>query len=82
MSKIKPYIISKHLVMEAFTLVKANKGGAGVDKQSLEEFEENLKDNLYKIWNRMSSGCYMPPEVKEAEIPKTKDLKTLDSLFS
>ena len=70
MSKIKPYIISKHLVMEAFTLVKANKGGAGVDKQSLEEFEENLKDNLYKIWNRMSSGCYMPPEVKAVEIPK------------
>jgi RNA-directed DNA polymerase len=70
MSKTKPFIISKHLVMEAFKLVKVNQGGAGIDKQSLEEFEENLKDNLYKIWNRMSSGCYMPPEVKAVEIPK------------
>ena len=70
MSKTKPFIISKHLVMEAFKLVKANKGGAGVDKQSLGEFERNLKDNLYKIWNRMSSGSYIPPEVKAVEIPK------------
>ena len=70
MSKTKPFIISKHLVMEAFKLVKANQGGAGVDKQSLEEFERNLKDNLYKIWNRMSSGSYIPPEVKAVEIPK------------
>ena len=49
MSITKPFIISKHLVMEAFKLVKANQGGAGVDKQSLEEFEHNLKDNLYKF---------------------------------
>lgn len=70
MSITKPFIISKHIVMEAFKLVKANQGGAGVDKQSLEEFEHNLKDNLYKIWNRMSSGSYMPPEVKGVEIPK------------
>ena len=70
MSKTQPFVISKHLVMEAFKLVKANQGGAGVDKQSLEEFERNLKDNLYKIWNRMSSGSYIPPEVKAVEIPK------------
>ena len=70
MSKTKPFVISKHLVMEAFKLVKANQGGAGVDKQSLGEFERNLKDNLYKIWNRMSSGSYIPPEVKAVEIPK------------
>jgi len=70
MSKTKPFIISKHLVMEAFKLVKANQGGAGVDNQSIGEFERNLKDNLYKIWNRMSSGSYMPPEVKAVEIPK------------
>lgn len=70
MSKTKSFIISKHLVMDAFKLVKANRGGAGVDKQSIDEFERNLKDNLYKIWNRMSSGSYMPPEVKAVEIPK------------
>jgi retron-type reverse transcriptase len=54
LSKTKPHIISKHLVMEAYQRVKANKGAAGVDRQSLESFELNLKDNLYKIWNRMS----------------------------
>jgi len=73
MSKTKSFIISKQLVMEAFKLVKANQGGAGVDKQSLGEFERNLKDHLYKIWNRMSSGSYMPPEVKAVEIPKKSE---------
>ena len=70
MSKTKPYEISKKVVMEAFQRVKANKGAAGVDKQSLDEFEADLKNNLYKIWNRMSSGSYFPPAVKAAEIPK------------
>lgn len=70
MSKTKPHIISKHLVMEAYQRVKANKGAAGVDQQSLESFELNLKDNLYKIWNRMSSGTYFPPPVKAVPIPK------------
>lgn len=70
MSKGKPYEISKHLVMEAFKLVKANQGAAGVDAQSFEEYEENLKDNLYKLWNRMSSGSYFPKPVKGVEIPK------------
>ena len=56
--------------MEAFKLVKANRGTGGVDEVSLEAFEEKLKDNLYKIWNRLSSGSYFPPAVKGVEIPK------------
>ena len=56
--------------MQAYKLVKANAGAAGVDQQSLEDFERNLKDNLYKLWNRMSSGCYFPPPVKAVPIPK------------
>jgi len=70
MSKAKPYSISKHLVVKAYRLVKANRGAAGVDGQSLKAFEENQKDNLYKIWNRMSSGSYCPPPVRQVEIPK------------
>jgi len=56
--------------MNAFKLVKANGGSAGVDQQSIADFEMNLKDNLYKIWNRMSSGTYFPPPVKAVPIPK------------
>lgn len=70
MHKTKPYVISKNIVYEAFLRVKANKGSAGIDEQSITEFEENLKGNLYKIWNRMSSGSYFPPAVKAVEIPK------------
>lgn len=70
MSETKPFTISKDLVMQSFQLVKANKGAAGVDRQSLEDFEENLKDNLYRIWNRLSSGSYFPPPVKAVPIPK------------
>ena len=70
MDKTKPYEISKHKVWEAYQLVKANKGAAGVDEESIEKFEAKLKDNLYKIWNRMSSGSYFPPPVKAVEIPK------------
>ena len=70
MSKTKPYIISKKLVMEAYQRVKENKGSAGVDQQSLEDFDKDLKGNLYKIWNRMSSGTYFPPPVKAVPIPK------------
>jgi group II intron reverse transcriptase/maturase len=70
MSSAKPFVISKDRVLKAFELVKANAGSAGVDGQSLEEFGENLKANLYKIWNRMSSGSYFPPPVKAVEIPK------------
>ena len=71
MSTAKSYCISKQIVLEAYKRVKANKGAAGVDKVSIEEFEKNLKDNLYKIWNRMSSGSYFPPPVKIVEIPKS-----------
>jgi RNA-directed DNA polymerase len=70
LSATKPFTIPKKLVMEAFKAVKANGGAAGVDRQSIESFEEDLKDNLYKVWNRMSSGSYFPPPVKAVEIPK------------
>ncbi|MDQ3904758.1 MAG: group II intron reverse transcriptase/maturase [Actinomycetota bacterium] len=68
--KDKPFAISKQLVWEAYQRVKANKGAAGCDGESLEEFEADLKSNLYKIWNRMSSGSYFPPPVMAVEIPK------------
>lgn len=70
MSEAKPFIISKALMIEAFKLVKANGGSAGVDNQTIADFERNLDDNLYKIWNRMSSGTYFPPPVKAVGIPK------------
>jgi RNA-directed DNA polymerase len=68
--KTKPFTISKKLVMEAYKLVKANAGSEGVDKQSLADFSKNLQDNLYKIWNRMSSGSYFPQVVRAVAIPK------------
>ncbi len=70
MENIKPFTIDKNLVYEAYKKVKTNKGAAGIDDQSLKEFEEHLDDNLYKLWNRMSSGSYFPPAVKAVEIPK------------
>ena len=70
MEKAKSFEISKHVVWEAYKRVKANKGAAGIDGESIAAFEEKLKDNLYKIWNRMSSGSYFPPPVKAVEIPK------------
>ena len=65
---VKPFCISKHDVVKAWKLVKANRGSAGVDGQSIEAFERNLKANLYKVWNRMSSGSYFPPPVKYSGI--------------
>ena len=70
MGEAKPFDISKRTVWEAYKRVKANRGSAGVDGQSVEAFEEDLKGNLYKIWNRMSSGSYFPPAVRQVEIPK------------
>lgn len=70
MDKAKPFCIPKRAVWEAYKRVRANHGAAGVDGQTIEEFEEELKDNLYKLWNRMSSGSYMPPPVRRVEIPK------------
>ena len=68
--KQKPFDIPKRLVWEAYRKVAANKGAAGVDGQSIAEFEEDLKGNLYKLWNRLSSGTYFPPPVRGVEIPK------------
>ena len=70
MSEAKPYAIPKQLVWDAYQQVKANRGAAGVDGQSLAAFEHDLKGNLYKVWNRMSSGSYFPPPVRLVEIPK------------
>jgi RNA-directed DNA polymerase len=70
LSKAKPFSISKQVVWDAFKKVKANGGAAGVDGGSIAEFEKDLKGNLYKLWNRMSSGSYFPPPVRMVEIPK------------
>ena len=69
-SQVKPFDIPKQMVWEAYQRVKANKGAAGVDGQSVEQFEQDLRNNLYRLWNRMSSGSYFPPPVKAVEIPK------------
>ena len=69
-SDAKPYRISKRLVVQAYRRVKANRGAAGVDGESLAMFEADLKNNWYKVWNRMSSGSYFPPPVRLVEIPK------------
>jgi group II intron reverse transcriptase/maturase len=66
----KPFRIDKRLVYEAYKAVKSNGGAAGVDGQTIEQFEADLKGNLYKIWNRMSSGSYFPPPVRAVPIPK------------
>ena len=70
MDKAKPFDIPKREVWEAFKKVKANQGAAGVDGQSVAAFEAELSDNLYKLWNRMSSGSYFPPPVRRVMIPK------------
>ena len=69
-TKTKPFNIDKKLVYDAYKAVKANAGAAGVDGQSLEMFDKDLMRNLYKIWNRMSSGSYFPPPVRAVPIPK------------
>jgi RNA-directed DNA polymerase len=72
MASTKPYRIAKRAVWEAYQVVKANRGAAGVDDETIATFEQNLSGNLYKLWNRMSSGSYFPPPVKQVEIPKAK----------
>jgi RNA-directed DNA polymerase len=69
-SQVKPFVISKRLVWEAFERVKANRGGPGVDGVTVERYERDMQSNLFKLWNRMSSGSYFPPPVKAVEIPK------------
>ena len=66
----RSYDISKEVVWRAYEQVKANKGAEGIEGQTMEEFEKNLKGNLYRIWNRMTSGSYIPPAVKAVTIPK------------
>ena len=66
----KPFKIEKRQVYEAYKAVKSNHGAAGVDGQTLEMFESDLGRNLYKIWNRLSSGAYFPPPVRAVPIPK------------
>ena len=70
MKVAKQYCISKNVVMDAWRKVKSNSGSAGIDGKSVEDFEKDLKNNLYKIWNRMSSGTYFPPPVLTVSIPK------------
>ena len=70
LKKAKSFAISQKVVVEAWKQVKANQGAAGVDKETIAAFEKNLRNNLYKIWNRMSSGSYMPPPVRTVAIPK------------
>ena len=77
----KPFNIDKRLVYEVYKAVKSNRGGAGVDEQSIEQFEEDLAGNLYKIWNRMSSGTYFPPQVRDsAQLPVSRPSAPRDRL--
>jgi RNA-directed DNA polymerase len=71
LNKARPFSIAKRVVWEAYKRVKANQGVAGVDGESIAEFERDLTNNLYKLWNRMSSGSYFPPPVRTVEIPKS-----------
>ena len=70
MTSTKPFVIPKRLVLEAYGRVKVNRGAAGIDGQSIEEFDRNWSRNPYRIWNRMSSGSYFPPAVKAVPIAK------------
>ena len=70
MTKAKPFDIPKREVWEAFKKVKANQGAAGVDGQAIADFEVDLTNNLYKLWNRLSSGRYLPQPVRRVTIPK------------
>lgn len=68
---VKPYVISRHLVMDAWLKVRSNGGGAGIDGMKIDDLESDFKSHLYKVWNRMSSGSYFPPAVRLVEIPKS-----------
>jgi RNA-directed DNA polymerase len=70
LSKAKPFCISKRVVFESYKRVRANQGAAGIDEESIADFDKDLKNNLYKIWNRMSSGSYCPPAVRLVAIAK------------
>jgi RNA-directed DNA polymerase len=70
MAETKPFTISKQLIWDSYLQVKRNAGSAGIDNESIEDFEKKLKSNLYQLWNRMASGTYFPPPVKGVPIPK------------
>lgn len=70
MYRSKPYCISRKSVQKAYLKIKANKGSSGVDQMSMEAFDEQPQKHLYKLWDQMSSGSYMPPAIKLVEIPK------------
>jgi len=70
LEQTKPFVVSQSLLWEAWRRVKANKGAEGIDDQTIEVFESDLRQNLYRIWNRISSGSYFPPAVKAVPIPK------------
>src|SRR6516162_1354352 len=71
MDRAKPYDIPKREVWEAYKRVRANQGAAGIDGQMISDFEADLENNLYKLWNRLSSGSYFPPPVRRVDIPKS-----------
>ena len=75
MDQSKAFEIAKQEIVNAYKKVKENKGAPGYDNQTIGDFDSNVKNNLYKIWNRMSSGCYFPPPVKLVEIPKSDGRK-------
>ena len=75
----KSFVISKWEVQEAWERVRANKGAPGVDGCSIGEFEKDLRNNLFRIWNRMSSGSYFPPPVRAVEIPKSQCQRTAET---
>jgi len=69
--RAKPYTIPKREVWEAYKRVRANQGAAGIDGQTILDFEADLTNNLYKLWNRLASGSYFPPPVRRVDIPKS-----------
>ena len=86
LAEAKPFDIPKRTVWEAYQRVKANRGAAGVDGQSIEAFDRDVKNNLFKLWNRLSSGSYFPPPVKRVAIKKrnggSRDSRYQDRIFN
>ena len=83
MTSTKPYSIAKRTIWQAYQQVKANRGAAGIDGETISMFEQDLSKNLHKLWNRMSSGSYFPPPVKQGEIPKaTGGIRKLGGAYS
>lgn len=75
MNEVKPFEIDKWLIYEAYKKVGSNRGGGGIDGITMEEFDTDLSNNLYRLWNRMSSGSYMPQPVALVAIPKPNGCK-------